>query len=281
MRTSPAARHTLRATVAALAAFGLVGSATSSLAVASEAAPSPGAPGIGDPYYSDYGNGGYDVQHYDIKVGYTPKTGLLTGKTTVTERWAVNRVRVHIGTIIRLGEMAYMSSGDFGPEGIAQIFYLSPTYLWYLWFILIFYVAAYPLRRIPPLGIAAVSLAVSLVLPDGGRAGTMTFLAAFFFFGAWCAHNAGMVTRAIGRPWVPVLAAASALPGPQPDSRSRNRSATSSRRVFASGASTDTRTPSPANGRTDRPTASAASANSSVFAPSWSHTKFACVCGTV
>jgi outer membrane protein assembly factor BamB len=37
------------------------------------------------------------------------------GKTTVAEKWAVNRVRVHIGTIIRVGETAYMSSGDFGP----------------------------------------------------------------------------------------------------------------------------------------------------------------------
>ena len=37
------------------------------------------------------------------------------GKTTVTERWAVSRVRVHFGSIIRIGDYAYMSSGDFGP----------------------------------------------------------------------------------------------------------------------------------------------------------------------
>ena len=37
------------------------------------------------------------------------------GKTSVTEKWAVNRVRVHIGSIIRVGDTAYMSSGDFGP----------------------------------------------------------------------------------------------------------------------------------------------------------------------
>lgn len=37
------------------------------------------------------------------------------GKTMVTERWAVPRVRVHIGTIIRVGDHAYASSGDFGP----------------------------------------------------------------------------------------------------------------------------------------------------------------------
>ena len=43
------------------------------------------------------------------------------GKTSVTERWAVNRVRVHIGTIIRLGDTAYMSSGDFGPAFLTAV----------------------------------------------------------------------------------------------------------------------------------------------------------------
>ena len=38
-----------------------------------------------------------------------------SGKTTVKEVWAVSRVRVHIGSIIRVGDTAYMSSGDFGP----------------------------------------------------------------------------------------------------------------------------------------------------------------------
>lgn len=38
-----------------------------------------------------------------------------SGTTTVKEIWAVSRVRVHIGTIIRVGDTAYMSSGDFGP----------------------------------------------------------------------------------------------------------------------------------------------------------------------
>jgi aminopeptidase N len=50
---------------------------------AASAAPGVGAPGIGDPYYPDYGNGGYDVGHYSIDVGYTPATGELTGRTTV------------------------------------------------------------------------------------------------------------------------------------------------------------------------------------------------------
>ncbi len=36
-----------------------------------------GARGIGDPYYPDYGNGGYDVDHYGIHVAYRPKTDHL------------------------------------------------------------------------------------------------------------------------------------------------------------------------------------------------------------
>jgi hypothetical protein len=31
-----------------------------------------GAPGAGDPYFPFAGNGGYDVQHYDLDLTYTP-----------------------------------------------------------------------------------------------------------------------------------------------------------------------------------------------------------------
>ena len=47
------------------------------------AAPAPGGPGVGDEYYPDYGNSGYDVSHYDIRLRYTPATDRLTGTTTV------------------------------------------------------------------------------------------------------------------------------------------------------------------------------------------------------
>jgi Peptidase family M1 domain/Immune inhibitor A peptidase M6/Peptidase M1 N-terminal domain len=44
----------------------------------------PGAPGIGDPYFPLAGNGGYDVTHYRLGVGYDPATDVLTGVATVT-----------------------------------------------------------------------------------------------------------------------------------------------------------------------------------------------------
>lgn len=55
-------------------------------AVAASAAPSPGSDGAGDPYYPRYGDGGYDVSHYQIAIDYDPATGVLTGDTTVTAR---------------------------------------------------------------------------------------------------------------------------------------------------------------------------------------------------
>ncbi|NEB76407.1 M1 family metallopeptidase [Streptomyces sp. SID14478] len=44
----------------------------------------PGASGIGDSYYPTYGNGGYDVAHYDLRLKYQPKTDLLVGTATIT-----------------------------------------------------------------------------------------------------------------------------------------------------------------------------------------------------
>jgi aminopeptidase N len=43
----------------------------------------PGADGVGDPYYPKYGNGGYDVQHYDLQVRYRPQTDYLWGIATI------------------------------------------------------------------------------------------------------------------------------------------------------------------------------------------------------
>jgi len=52
------------------------------------------------------------------------------GKTTVTEKWHSQRMRIHIGTIIRLGEHAYASSGDFGPAFISAFDLKSGTIAW-------------------------------------------------------------------------------------------------------------------------------------------------------
>ncbi|MFD1715372.1 M1 family metallopeptidase [Amnibacterium flavum] len=43
----------------------------------------PGSAGIGDPYYPLDGNGGYDVQNYDLDLAYDPATDVLAGTATI------------------------------------------------------------------------------------------------------------------------------------------------------------------------------------------------------
>jgi aminopeptidase N len=52
-------------------------------ALPAQAAPAPGGAGLGDEYFPDYGNGGYDVSHYDIRLRYYPDDDRLTGTTTI------------------------------------------------------------------------------------------------------------------------------------------------------------------------------------------------------
>lgn len=58
------------------------------------------------------------------------KLSQADGKTTVTELWYQNRMRVHIGTVIRLGDFAVGSSGDFGPCPTVAIDLASGNILW-------------------------------------------------------------------------------------------------------------------------------------------------------
>jgi aminopeptidase N len=44
----------------------------------------PGARGVGDPYFPDLGNGGYDVEHYDLVLRWDAEQGTIAGTTTIT-----------------------------------------------------------------------------------------------------------------------------------------------------------------------------------------------------
>ncbi|GID96702.1 M1 family metallopeptidase [Amorphoplanes digitatis] len=78
-----------RAWVAAVAVLALAGCtdavapapSTSASTAASFAA---GAEGAGDPYFPTYGNGGYDVGDYDLRLRYDPARGELNGTATIT-----------------------------------------------------------------------------------------------------------------------------------------------------------------------------------------------------
>ncbi|MFG2102097.1 M1 family metallopeptidase [Micromonospora echinaurantiaca] len=72
-------------------ALGVSGCGSSAESEAGSAAPSPsssrqfkpGGAGVGDDYFPTYGNGGYDVGRYTVRVRYDPATDRLTGTTTV------------------------------------------------------------------------------------------------------------------------------------------------------------------------------------------------------
>ncbi len=68
--------------VAALAV--VAGLSTPGPATAQVTAFSPGSAGAGDSYFPLLGNGGYDVQHYDVTFSYDPGTRRLTGYTAFT-----------------------------------------------------------------------------------------------------------------------------------------------------------------------------------------------------
>ncbi|WP_034215890.1 M1 family metallopeptidase [Actinoplanes subtropicus] len=78
----------LAAGVAAL--IGVTGAGVLSVAPASAAAqkPSPGSAGLGDRLYPTLGNGGYDVQNYDLSLDYARKDPAqqITGNVTITAR---------------------------------------------------------------------------------------------------------------------------------------------------------------------------------------------------
>jgi aminopeptidase N len=67
-----------------LVAFGVVAALV--VAPASAAADTVGAPGLGDPAYPLDGNGGYQVDHYDIRLSYDPPADELWGTTTILAR---------------------------------------------------------------------------------------------------------------------------------------------------------------------------------------------------
>jgi aminopeptidase N len=88
-----------RRLAALVAVAGLL--AVPSVAGAAAARFAPGAPGIGDPYFATAGNGGYDVQHYDVGVRYALASGRLDGTTTLTSRATQDLSRFNLDLALR------------------------------------------------------------------------------------------------------------------------------------------------------------------------------------
>ncbi|MBG0826246.1 M1 family metallopeptidase [Planomonospora sp. ID67723] len=88
-------RPAIAATTVLLLALGCSGSGETGTPVTGSAPPGiaspastppaagPGAPGIGDPDFPTDGNGGYDVEHYGLKIDYNPGAKHLSGVATI------------------------------------------------------------------------------------------------------------------------------------------------------------------------------------------------------
>ncbi|MGB3829252.1 MAG: acyltransferase family protein [Ornithinimicrobium sp.] len=70
-------------------------------------------------------------------------------------------------------------------QALIQIPFVSPTFLWFLWFILAYYVIGWVCNRLglDPLLVAVLALAASVVLPDFARLSRFSFLLFFFMLG--------------------------------------------------------------------------------------------------
>lgn len=83
------------------------------------------------------------------------------------------------------------AQGLLTPANLMKIPTLSPTYLWYLWFLCAYYVIAFGLHRwrIPLLPVIGLSLVAAALLPDTMRLPRFAFLLPFFLFGHYIARE--------------------------------------------------------------------------------------------
>lgn len=105
-----------------------------------------------------------------------------------------------------------IEAGDITLEFVLRAVY-NPreTHLWYLWFLIIFYGAAWLLRRVPPLVPAVMVLVASQWLPEGYRLEKAFFLFGFFLLGtAFERYRARLEPHLASAP-VLLLAAAAAI----------------------------------------------------------------------
>jgi hypothetical protein len=55
---------------------------------------------------------------------------VVNGETVVKELWTTNRMRVHIGNLLRIGDALYGSSDDFGPAPLTALDAKTGKVLW-------------------------------------------------------------------------------------------------------------------------------------------------------
>jgi len=93
--TSRSATGGRRRSVAAVVTLAVLAVVSSTVAFAGGAG-TPGSEGIGDSYFPLYGNGGYDVEHYDLNIRYSPRSDRLVGEATITAQATMDLSRFNL-----------------------------------------------------------------------------------------------------------------------------------------------------------------------------------------
>ncbi len=81
--------------------------------------PFPGFLRGGRPYFPHAGNGGYDVQHYDLKLRYTPKSGEIDSTATITAKATkgLSRFNLDLSGSDRPVDHGRRQEGQMVPQG--------------------------------------------------------------------------------------------------------------------------------------------------------------------
>ncbi|GAB3288187.1 acyltransferase [Pseudoclavibacter terrae] len=102
-------------------------------------------------------------------------------------------------------------AGDLALSYILRIAYNpAETHLWYLWFLLIFYSAAWALKKVPSIAVASAALIASQFLPEAFRLEKAAFLFAFFMLGNCYSQHRQKINGVLNKPLTMALAVVAA-----------------------------------------------------------------------
>jgi uncharacterized membrane protein YcfT len=102
-----------------------------------------------------------------------------------------------------------LPAGDLNITTLGEIIYDPPTYLWFLWFLLGYYLIAYLTRPVPAWALILIAFAIAIFVPYYWN--RFAFLFAFFIMGDWFARNRQTVYRLARKPLAIGLAAVLAI----------------------------------------------------------------------
>lgn len=77
----------------------------------------------------------------------------------------------------------FLGVNDGGDHWLDPSAWVATAHLWFLFFLVIYYTLAVPLRPLPVWAVALTAWVASLLLPDGSLAGQLTYFAGWFFLG--------------------------------------------------------------------------------------------------